>query len=406
MLGISLRAIWMVFTDSPDLEPMFLIGKDYSFFSVGALYIITGIFFLLLGYSMRPVKWNFRNYFLFKRRRWSTTKMFIVVGILTVMSMYGIYTFIQKLGLAQLTIDVLSQKRFFEVGDSDTKSAGGYVRWSAMLGQISFIIYFIWFAEKRKSWLSFYGLFAVFQLILAITFPLITSARVGIVAVFLWAMIIWNYMRKISIISLASGGIIVLFLILMVSAFRPGLGKAKSLGDAVEKINLEYLGDIFVGNRNLMGIDKTSHIIAAIPSKIPYQYGKTMFSWVFAPIPRSIWPGKPPITPGGQIAEEIYHFGEGAFGGGIPPSLIAEFYMNFGILGIIFGMFFIGLFLKFTYASLGPYMTVNKNALALYVIITYNLCFLLFSVSITQSIINFLLGIIPLVFSLLVISRR
>jgi hypothetical protein len=76
------------------------------------------------------------------------------------------------------------------------------------------------------------------------------------------------------------------------------------------------------------------------PSEIPYQYGATYSYFLVTMIPRAIWPEKP--VAGGANKFYAVNYGitteEGAERSSFGVSLLAESYMNFGWLGVIFVM--------------------------------------------------------------------
>lgn len=69
--------------------------------------------------------------------------------------------------------------------------------------------------------------------------------------------------------------------------------------------------------------------------------GSSFYALFVAPIPRVLWPEKPVIRIGPYVAQEILEFNNRS---GAPPSAIGEFYINFGWLGVIFGMAILGIF--------------------------------------------------------------
>ncbi len=85
---------------------------------------------------------------------------------------------------------------------------------------------------------------------------------------------------------------------------------------------------------------KTAVIIDQTRDKDLYLYGRTYLDFILAPIPRAIWADKPPIRNSFFIAEEVLDL---RINSGVPPSGLAELYLNFGWLGIILGMFIAGM---------------------------------------------------------------
>lgn len=73
---------------------------------------------------------------------------------------------------------------------------------------------------------------------------------------------------------------------------------------------------------------------------VDYAYGETVFQALTMVIPRMVWPNKP-VTVGGQVVVRQYA-GYGILSGSIAPGHLMEFYLNFGMLGVILGFIFVG----------------------------------------------------------------
>lgn len=79
-----------------------------------------------------------------------------------------------------------------------------------------------------------------------------------------------------------------------------------------------------------------------LESSQDYRLGATIAQSVLLPIPRAIWPGKPSHTPGSEFGAILYHM-KGNNQIGTPYTYIGDLYWNFHILGVVFGMFVLGL---------------------------------------------------------------
>jgi hypothetical protein len=70
-----------------------------------------------------------------------------------------------------------------------------------------------------------------------------------------------------------------------------------------------------------------------------FAYGATVPLWAF--IPRAIWAGKPIVGGGGQVVSDFtgLQFGEGT---SVGAGQVLEFYVNFGIPGVVIGFLALG----------------------------------------------------------------
>jgi hypothetical protein len=92
------------------------------------------------------------------------------------------------------------------------------------------------------------------------------------------------------------------------------------------------------------GLGRSSVIIRETPDRVPFQGGWTIAQIPIAYIPRILWPGKPEVGIGQWITDT---YGAGAhIRSSTGPSWIGEFYLNFGVPGVVAGMFVMGMLLR------------------------------------------------------------
>jgi len=89
-----------------------------------------------------------------------------------------------------------------------------------------------------------------------------------------------------------------------------------------------------------------SYTIFATPEFIPYWSGDTYRTLWTSFIPRILWPGKPQATIGQDFGHRYYLLQKYDKGTSINLPWLIEFYINFGILGVVSGMFFVGVFFR------------------------------------------------------------
>lgn len=91
-------------------------------------------------------------------------------------------------------------------------------------------------------------------------------------------------------------------------------------------------------------------MIDAVPRVIPLQLGGTYVVLPFMAIPRAIYPGKP-IVATEQFSQAVFPDWL-ADGTSIPTSMLGEFYMNFGVVGVMLGCAISGVLLRHLYERL------------------------------------------------------
>jgi oligosaccharide repeat unit polymerase len=118
-------------------------------------------------------------------------------------------------------------------------------------------------------------------------------------------------------------------------------------------------------NRNA-DIVPVAAIIRDTPRYIDFQYGRTYLGLLFFFIPRVIWPEKPSLLTAVWTTER--YLGINPYNYSIAPTtLFGEFYLNFGELGVFFGMAVWGMFLRFIYSYTKPACSKNASYLIFYV---------------------------------------
>jgi oligosaccharide repeat unit polymerase len=322
-----------------------LLGQPPTILLKGIFAIYLGFICMLIGYSY-PVKplpdWSRKK---IHNNEISYRKLIPVAVVFTVISIFVASIFFKKMGVNFSEINEVSQKRHYKVAEG-SYSALMYYRFFMDIIEPIFYIFIIYFIQTEKSILSFLGIFTVFLGILNMAYPFIESSRsqalyvlinAGLIIYFMKGQILWRQL----LIVLAIGSVA----LVIMTSLRETHSKIRSQ-TAVSKNPLV----IMVTSLNFLGVDKTSQIIDKVPKKMRFQFGESLFLWVLAPIPRTMWPKKPEMTYGRVIGEKIYEKrDENSPGGGVPPGYIAELYLNFGYLGIVAGMFLFGVCARLFY---------------------------------------------------------
>ena len=92
-----------------------------------------------------------------------------------------------------------------------------------------------------------------------------------------------------------------------------------------------------------VALDSFAALIQAGPAKFPFRYGGTYLDSVLFVVPRRLWPDKPrsfSFAVGKYVFDAYSDF---------PPGYVGELYINFHIVGVLLGMYLMGLFLRKTH---------------------------------------------------------
>jgi len=406
LFGITLRAIYIAAYDNDTINNELLLGRDRDFLLAGGIIILLSLASLVSGYMVRVPALNILRFRLIRKEHWNTLRLFFTVILFSVVGAIAMILFIRKVGIVSITLSTLSSHHSFVVEGATYKlSALGYYRWAASFTVPAFYLYFSWFAGSGKKWFSLLGAGAMLLGLLAAIFPIFDNIRSDVISIIIFALVLWHFLRrKIRIHTVIWTFIFILAIFIAMIMLR--VGKYTNVGALASGITGEVILDKLVGNRNLFGIDKTGHIIEAVPRKMPYLLGRSFVSIVFAPIPRTTWIDKPPIHLGPIVGQDIYGTkDESGRGAGIPPGFVPELYMNFGLPGVMIGMFLLGMWLRFIYISFKPHILHNKNAALVYVTITYGFSFCLLGMEFAGAVIFIMKLLIPIFAALWFIGR-
>jgi hypothetical protein len=97
----------------------------------------------------------------------------------------------------------------------------------------------------------------------------------------------------------------------------------------------------------MIGTESVTMVVHRVPASLPYEYGSTIMLAVYSLVPRALWSGKPTVNIGRRVAYEFVGRPEGVYVGRI--TLPAEFYWNFGSVGLVAGMFVYGVSIGVVY---------------------------------------------------------
>lgn len=101
-----------------------------------------------------------------------------------------------------------------------------------------------------------------------------------------------------------------------------------------------FIEKMVVETRNVADINILTQIVQGVPKDIPFQHGSTL--WIFA---RNLYAqlfNQYDVNTRtiGQILRDRWY---DSVGGGRPPTFLGELYLNFGVIGIMLGMFLLGI---------------------------------------------------------------
>jgi len=403
-IGCGVRSVFIAFgiDGSRTVDQLFLLGRRPGFFVWPSLLYLSALGLMAIGYSSLRRRPDRRRVDVepFDFAPW----LHLVVAACAIIGGLAFILYAQQTGGLSLTR--LSEKRTTITGlqlSSDYASYGG-LKMVNRLSAFAFWILLASFAQRgvRHSMFSARGCALAILFVNATLLPIYSSNRAEVAFILIIAGAIElclgesRYKRRRVVVR---GGLVILAILTLLTALR-----ASAQTDQAEALGRNSvamaIGDAVVFNRNFSDIATTSHIIHAVPKVLPLQYGQTILAWAAAPIPRSVWPGKPLISSGPIIGIKVF----GNERAGVPPGFVGEMFWNFHVPGVLVGSFLLGLILRLLYERQLD-RTASPKAVLMYCIVVFRLGADAMTVGVGYALFNAALSAV-LVYVLLVLVKR
>ncbi len=360
-LGIPLKLVWVLaFRDTARLQSV-LLGARVEDFLYPCVIVILALTSLSAGYlSGRSFGKTIRPFRL-PNRTWNTKLLFLVCGVAIAISTVVFFLYAQRIGLGGG--GPISAKRFEKVADGPMQRGSlSYYRWAIGFTQVVSYILLAWILTSKLGRRAKAVALIVFAVptTLALVGPFINSSRYPIVFFLIESLVIVYCLKKnmLKTRMLAIQAALVVAVAILFVGILALRRDGHAAGSGIEFIKPFPILEHAIGDPYLADVTKTVHIIRAVPDRVPYQTGRTYAALFVAPIPRDYWPAKPAIGAGPFVGEHIY----GLKHTGIPPGLIGESFLNFGLAGVAIIPFFYGWLVRWSYEKLIPSLRTAVGA--------------------------------------------
>ena len=281
----------------------------------------------------------------------------------------------------------ISQRRGTVAADGSTTGTFGYYQFLAEASTIgAMILLAYWLATRKRLGLARMLILGAFFIdALALNWVTTTRSEVVYLAAAVFAVV--QIVRgRVSWLGILVAGLVVLLAIGVLTASR-------SSSQDGNGFSLEYGLNSGLLNRNGYDLGKTIRVVQAVPEVLPYQNGATITVFALAPIPRSIWPGKPIISPGREVGQLLYDTTQS----GVPPGLTGELVWNWGSTMAIVLSFVVGLGLGWLERRFRPTDPGRTAMVVFYAVVLFTLGKNVFGVSVGQAMITAIEGILLLI---------
>lgn len=207
-------------------------------------------------------------------------------------------------------------------------------------------------------------------LLWGIFLPLIVSIRLGTGAVAQTLFIIiflsltyWHFRRKIPWKIAVGGALLFIALLSVRGEFRELTWEGAYAGKSPIEKSMLFAELAFTERESHpegldLALTRTAHILSFAyvvdlsPESVPYWMGKTYLTLLWTPIPRVIFPWKPTKTLGQEFGHRYNLLHPSDYTTSYNFCQLIEMYANFGIIGVIIGMFLVGIIYRSLYEML------------------------------------------------------
>ena len=342
VLGLAGQTIYL--THGGTLEAELLSGQPLEILNHALLVVGAGVIACCLGYlafgRLRTKAAPGPGFRWLVRRGFSDPspeRAFWIVLALLVLATVGFALYAPKVGIDSVGSLLSSRKRFAVVEGKVV--VYGYYRWMVGLCGIGFLFAVYTMVRNQLSWRSRLGVVAILSILGTAGFAVVTSSRTELfgavtAATFIAVALRRREPRPGTILAVVIVALVSVTLLVGLRAASAGQSGGPGSGSTVENA---------VGSRDWMDIGPIAVVIDRVPEAYPFQYGKTLASILWEPIPRTLWKSKPAVRLGPTTGPPIYGFHPSERISGDPPGILGEFWINGGLIGVLLGMLLLGM---------------------------------------------------------------
>ncbi|MCB2076468.1 MAG: oligosaccharide repeat unit polymerase [Novosphingobium sp.] len=386
--GTTARAFYLIFASHRQQAKFLMMQQTFEDINSNIIWIVLGVALFCVGYSIQVGRFKLERVSQLANYSLNRERLNLALLACLALTLIGAYSYARYFGISLAdNIFAQSYKRTFQyVNDSGeiVRGAG----WQFQFAQIAlfgaFVLIAALFAQKIR--LTFYSAGLLAALLLAGSYiPFISQSRTPIILLLFNVCVIGYYYKRLSMRSAVVG---VLLIAMIVSVM--GTVRNENSGSGIER---EGALDMTVGSGNGFDAVRSTAIITRMRERQLYMYGASYAAIPFSVIPRAVWPGKPKTALGQFVKRDL--FNKRAEYLGWPPGFVAEAFINFGYIGILFIPFFIGIGTRAYYETFRPLLGVSFPITVVYVALLYRLAFSCIELNLAQGVVSALVILIP-----------
>lgn len=366
---VPFLALFGVLTDLPN---------QVSINSKSFLYIIIGLIFLIIGYFSQIHSVIFRKSSNFLKREWDFNKALWIFSCIFILSLIVKAIRIFGGGYSHLLQNPLFIKNHLY-------NLVGLLDWLAYIALIIAFISYFYLKKNNDERYRIWRFIAWGTFVIEIIYALPSCSRIPvIIPILLYLIIRWHVFEKKYLKTTAILFFSILFLFPFGSICRlPAytdfthrqviqltIGNKIVSGENKQVVvpSILHIGDFAISGF-LSRINQSAIFAGIIKYYQSFSYGATFRELLFAfGPPRFLWSNKPfsMNADGNAFGHRIHILADSDFKTSVGPTIIGDWYINFGLAGIIFGMFLMGVLFRLIYEYLIKITEISFSGVMIY----------------------------------------
>lgn len=347
-----------------------MAGEQLEFFVTGAFWIALALLFVGVSHliSGRDHRASAAPTLSGASKVPSWSRLLPVALVLLFISATATISFvIQTGGFSWADLSTISRKRTIHLqleGGGVAYGAAGYLRLAASIAFPLALLMIAWATQLRPDRARPYFALAALLAISSLALPFVSSSRSDVVIPLLQILAVWftfGRLRPSRLLAVAIIGATVFGGMTALRTFAQGSELEQRAAISVNPITA--LG----ASGNGLSLVGTSLVVQRVPERMDYMLGSSYLTWIYAPIPRALWPTKPDVSLGKVVKERV--LGLKTIASGRPPGFLGEGYMNFGAAGFFLSALLLGLLFRKVADFAAPHLGISVGWTVLYILV-------------------------------------
>ncbi|MBY5163593.1 hypothetical protein [Salsipaludibacter albus] len=351
VMGVLGQTVWAQY--APDLAGSsdFLPDLTVGMITLGLVVVAGAVLLLLVGW-LWPRRDPAQRFGTRVIRRVARTglgdpaprRVVVVVLVACLLSLLFTLLLAERTNSLSVADLLASRKRVVDLGASEFTVLGVH-RLGMSVSSAAFLLG--WFTLQRwhLSWRSPLAAVTLLSFLLVAYQGYFLSSRTTIMVPVVWALLVWVALRRRepSVKTLVT--VFVLGFVAAVALQGVRAANQRGVDLAADPLGLGRSISTAVASGKSLSVGVTGMVVQRVPEQFPYQYGRSMVSWTYAAVPRTLWEDKPPVRLGPQLGAPVFGQSEERRTG-VPPGILGELWINFGVLGVGVGALVWGLAIR------------------------------------------------------------